>query len=98
MRTSSLDVRIEEVARSRLWNRWIGLVSTVVYLQQRDSQRLMVQEIQHKNLGTSDVIGDALSKRETLPLVILNSLISIISNSGIRAMSAPFHLELIPKF
>jgi hypothetical protein len=36
-------------------------------------------------------------KRETLPLVILNSLISIISNSDIRAMSAHFYLELIPK-
>jgi hypothetical protein len=33
-----------------------------------------------------------------LPLVILNSLISVISNSGIRAMSAPFRLELVPKF
>jgi hypothetical protein len=36
-------------------------------------------------------------RRETLPLVILNSLISVISDSGIRAMSAPFHLELIRK-
>jgi hypothetical protein len=27
----------------------------------------------------------------------VSSLISVISNGGIRAMSAPFHLELIPK-
>jgi head-tail adaptor len=36
MRMSSLDVRIEEVATSRLWNRGIGSVSAVVYLQQSD--------------------------------------------------------------
>jgi hypothetical protein len=59
MRTSSLDVRIEEVATSRLWNRGIGSVSAVVYLQQSDSRRITVQEIQHKSLGTPDVIGDA---------------------------------------
>jgi hypothetical protein len=97
MKMSSLEVRIEEVAASRLWNRGIGSVSAVVYLQQSDSRKLMVQEIHYKILGTPDVIGDARSERKTLPLVILNSLISVISNSGIRAMSAPFHLELIPK-
>jgi hypothetical protein len=59
MRTSSLDVRIEEVATSRLWNRGIGSVSVVVYLQQSDSRRLTVQKIQHKSLDTPDVIGDA---------------------------------------
>jgi hypothetical protein len=59
MRTSSLDVRIEEVATSRLWNRGIGSVSAVVYLQQSDSRRITVQEIQHKSLDTLDVIGDA---------------------------------------
>jgi hypothetical protein len=50
MRTSSFDVRIEEVAASRLWNIGIGSVSAVVYLQQNDSRRLTVQEIQHKGL------------------------------------------------
>jgi hypothetical protein len=59
MRMSSPDVRIEEVAASRLWNRGIGSVSTVVYLQQIDSRRLTVHEIQHKGLDTPDVIGDA---------------------------------------
>jgi hypothetical protein len=78
---------------SRLWNREIDSVSTVVYLQQSDSRRLTVQQIQHKCLGTPNVIGDTWSERETLPLVILNSLISIISNSGIIAMSAPFRLN-----
>jgi hypothetical protein len=39
-----------------------------------------VQEIQHKGLGTPDIIGDALSEREMLPLIILNFLISVISN------------------
>jgi hypothetical protein len=83
---------------SRLWSRGIGSVSDVVYLQQSNSRRLMVQEIQHKGLGTPDVIGDTWSEREKFSLVILNSLISVISNSGIRAMSTPFRLELIPKF
>jgi hypothetical protein len=59
MRTSSPDVRIEEVATSRLWNRGIGSVSAVVYLQQSDSRRRTVQKIQHKGLGTPNVIGDA---------------------------------------
>jgi hypothetical protein len=59
MRTSSPDVRIEEIAASRLWNIGIGSVSAVVYLQQSDSQRLTVHEIQHKGLGTPDMIGDA---------------------------------------
>jgi hypothetical protein len=43
-----------------------------------------VQEIQHKGLGTLDVIGDALSERETLPLVILNFIISVISNINLQ--------------
>jgi hypothetical protein len=80
-----------------LWKRGIDSVSVMVYLQQSDSWRLTVHEIHHKGLGMPDVIGDAWSERETLPLVILNSLISIIYNSGIIAMSAPFRLELIPK-
>jgi hypothetical protein len=58
MRMSSLDMRIEEVAASRLWNRGIGSVSAAVYLRQSDFRRLTVQEIQHKGLGTPDVIGD----------------------------------------
>jgi hypothetical protein len=58
MRTNSLKVRIEEVTASRLWNREIGSVSAVIYLQQSDSQRFMVHEIQHKGLGTPDVIED----------------------------------------
>jgi hypothetical protein len=58
-------VRIEEVATSRLWNREIGSVSTVIYLQQSYSQKLTVQEMQRKGLGTSDVIGDARSKKNT---------------------------------
>jgi hypothetical protein len=82
---------------SRLWNRGICSVSVVVYLQQNDSRRLTAQEIQHKSLGTSDMIGDAWSERKTLPLVVLNSFISVISNSDIRAMSTTFCLELIPK-
>jgi hypothetical protein len=56
---SSLDVRIEEVVTSRLWNRGISSVSTVVYLQQSNFPRLTVQEIQYKGLGTPYVIGDA---------------------------------------
>jgi hypothetical protein len=48
-----------------------------------------------QRLSTLDVIEDAKSKEKTLPLVIQNSLISIISNSGVKAMIAPFHLELI---
>jgi ribosomal protein L31E len=59
MRTSSLDVRIKEVAASRLWNRGIDSISAVVYLQQSNSRRLTVYEIQHKGLGTPDVIEDA---------------------------------------
>jgi hypothetical protein len=42
MRTSSLGMRIEEVAASRLWNRGIGSISAVVYFQQNDSRRLIV--------------------------------------------------------
>jgi hypothetical protein len=42
------------------------------------------------------VIEDAKTKEKTLPLEIQNSLISIISMSSIKAMSATFHLELIP--
>jgi hypothetical protein len=65
MRTSSLDVRIEEVAASRLLNRGIGSVSAVLYLQQSDSRRLTVQEMQRKGFDTSDVIRDARSKKNT---------------------------------
>jgi hypothetical protein len=42
MRTSSLGMRIEEVAASRLWNRGIGSILAVVYFQQNDSRRLIV--------------------------------------------------------
>jgi hypothetical protein len=94
---SSLGVRIEEVAASRLWSSGIGSVSVMVHPQQSDSQRLTVLEIQRKGFGTPDVIGDVRSKRKTFPLVILNFLISIISNSSIRSMSAHFHLKLISK-
>jgi hypothetical protein len=59
MRTNSLGMRIEEVTASRLWNGGIGSVSVVVYLQQSDFHRLTVQEMQYKDLGTPDVIGDA---------------------------------------
>jgi hypothetical protein len=65
MRMSSLGVRIEEVAASRLWNRGIGSVSAMVYLQQNDSQKFTIQEMQRKYLGTSDVIRDARSKENT---------------------------------
>jgi hypothetical protein len=58
MRTSNLDMRIEEIVISRLWNRGIDSVSVVVYLQQSDFRRLTVQEIQHKGLGTPYVIRD----------------------------------------
>jgi hypothetical protein len=52
--------------------------------------------MQRKSLGTSDVIGDARSKKN---IFAGNSefLISVISNSGIKTMSVPFRLELIPK-
>jgi hypothetical protein len=96
MRTSSLDVRIEEVATSKLWNKGIGSVSAMVYLQQSDSRRFTIQEMQRKSLGTSYVIGDARSK-ENIFAGNSEFLISVISNSGIKTMSVPFHLELIPK-
>jgi hypothetical protein len=76
MRTSSLNVRIGDVAAFRLWNKGIGSVSIVVYLQQSNSRRLTAQEMQRKGFGTSYVIEDVRSKRETFPLVILIFLIS----------------------
>jgi hypothetical protein len=94
---SYLGTIIEELVASRLWSNGIDSVLVVVYLQPNNSRRLTVQEKQRKCLGTLDIIGDARSKEETLPLVILNFLISIIFNSGIRAMSALFHLRLIHK-
>jgi hypothetical protein len=57
MITSSLSMRIEEVATSTLRSSRIGSVLTVVYLQPSDSRRLTVQETQHKCLDTLDVIG-----------------------------------------
>jgi ribosomal protein L31E len=83
MRTSSLDVRIENVVTFRLWSSGIGSVSTVVYLQPSDFQRLTVQEKQDQ-------------RKKLLP-IIMNSLISTIFDSGIRVMSATFYLELIFK-
>jgi hypothetical protein len=65
----------------------------VVYLQQSNFRRLTVHEIQYKGLDTPYMIGDAWSEREMFPLVILNSLISVISNSGIKVMSAPFFFD-----
>jgi hypothetical protein len=58
MRTSSLNVRIGDVVTFRLWNKGIGSVSTVAYLQQSNSRRLTVQEMQRKGFGTSYVIED----------------------------------------
>jgi hypothetical protein len=66
---------------SRLWNRGISSVSTVVYLQQSDSHMLTVQEMQRKSFDMPDVIGDTRSKRKTFPLIILNFCISVISNT-----------------
>jgi hypothetical protein len=57
-------VIIEEVTVSRLWNREIGSVSAVVYLQQSSSRRLTVQKMQRKSFGIPDVIIDARSKKK----------------------------------
>jgi hypothetical protein len=75
----------------------IDSVSAVVDLETNDSRKLTMQETQCKDLDTLDVIEDARSKRKTFPLIIQNSLISIIFNDGIRTMSALFHLKLIHK-
>jgi hypothetical protein len=81
VRTSGLCARIEEIMASRLWNKGIGSVSAVVYLQQSDSQRFTMHEMQHKDFGMPDMIGDAKLKRKTFPLIFMNFLISIISNT-----------------
>jgi hypothetical protein len=75
-------MRIEEVVASRLWNKGIDSVSAMIYLQQNDFRRLTVQEMQRKSLDTSDVIEDVRTKRETLPLIILNFFFSIIFTSN----------------
>jgi hypothetical protein len=52
--------------------------------------------MQCKGLGTLVVIEDARSK-EKGSAGNFEFLISVISNSDIRVMRAPFHLDLIPK-
>jgi hypothetical protein len=81
----------------RLWSGGIDSVSAVVDLETNDSRKLTMQETQCKDLDTLDVIEDARSKKKTFPLIIQNSLISVIFNDGIRTMSAFFHLKLIHK-
>jgi hypothetical protein len=61
---SSLGVKIEEVATTRLRSSEIGYVSVVIYLQSSNYLRFMMQEIQHKSLDTSDVIKDTRSKEK----------------------------------
>jgi Trk K+ transport system NAD-binding subunit len=78
-------VIIKRVATYSLWNRGIDSISAVIYLQQSDSQRLTVQEMQCKSFDTPDVIENVRSKRKILSLIILNFLISVISNIFILA-------------